>query len=143
MELHSHLNPSADDGLGNLPQDLEQDNPLGVRVYFWDKYQDNPAKLCWEGSVIPHILHQCHQFLPAGQIGAATPRGVRYGGVCVSSGFVPLQLAYFCLHLRLSRNPIICQEGSDVKCQWSSQGEWRLKLVQRSVVAGDLLGVCS
>ena len=42
MELHIRLKPSVDDGLDNIPQYPDQENPPGVRILFWDKYQDIP-----------------------------------------------------------------------------------------------------
>ena len=56
MELHIRLNLSVDDSLGGLPQGLNKSNPPVFRVYFWEKYQDSPAQICWEGSVILHVL---------------------------------------------------------------------------------------
>ena len=32
MELNSHFNPNVNDGLNNLPKDLDQDDTLGVCI---------------------------------------------------------------------------------------------------------------
>ena len=100
MKLHICLKPSVDDGIDNIPQYPDQENPLGVRILFWEKYQDIPDQICWEGAVLPHVLHHHQRFLPAVQVGGSCvpiwvglpypPLEVFITDVCVTSGLVTL-----------------------------------------------------
>ena len=67
--------------------------------------------------MIPHVMHQRHQFLPEVRVGGSCvsmrvvlpqPPLEMFGtGVCVSSILVTLQLEYHHLHIRLCHNIII------------------------------------
>ena len=101
--------------------------------------------------MIPHVLHQHHEFLPVGQVGVSCvlirvgfpqiPLKLFVTTVCVYWSLVTLQLVYQRLHLRLCWNTIIYWEERDVDHQWSSWGKWHTTLVQISVVAGELIKV--
>ena len=60
MELQSCFNPSIDDGLDELPQDIDNSDTPGVRIYFLVKYHYSPYQISWEGDLLSHVIHQSH-----------------------------------------------------------------------------------
>ena len=109
MKHHRRLDLSVNDSLHYLPQDLYQPYPLDVRITFGKKDQDVTDQLCWENTMIPHMLYQSHQFIPSGRVGGGlfpyqvglpqTPLELFGPDVGVSSVPVLIQLVECCLRL--------------------------------------------